>query len=80
MSTDTRVNHPIYSLLPTEVEGFDSLANWPWICAGRGIHATDEVWRQLDPTLWEHTQEPLGGPADGLARQTCTRAGRPCLS
>ena len=43
------VSHPIYSLLPTEVEGFDSLAElaldmrWSW------NHATDEVWRQLDP-------------------------------
>src|ERR1039458_9383866 len=26
MSKQTRVSHPIYSLLPTEVEGFDSLA------------------------------------------------------
>ena len=40
---------PIYNLLPTEIEGFDSLAElaldmrWSW------NHATDEVWRQLDP-------------------------------
>jgi starch phosphorylase len=32
----TRASHPIYSLLPTEVEGFDSLAElaldmrWSW--------------------------------------------------
>ena len=36
MSKQTRVSHPIYSLLPTEVEGFDSLAElaldmrWSW--------------------------------------------------
>ena len=58
MSKPTRGSHPIYSLLPTEVEGFDSLAElaldlrWSW------NHATDEVWRQLDPELWEHTQNP----------------------
>ncbi len=58
MSKQTRVSHPIYSLLPTEVEGFDSLAElaldmrWSW------NHATDEVWRQLDPALWELTQNP----------------------
>jgi len=58
MSKQTRVSHPIYSLLPTEVEGFDSLAElaldlrWSW------NHATDEVWRQLDPALWEFTQNP----------------------
>jgi starch phosphorylase len=26
MSKDTRISHPIYNLLPTGVEGFDSLA------------------------------------------------------
>jgi len=58
MSQQTRVSHPIYSLLPTEIEGFDSLAElalnmrWSW------NHATDEVWRQLDPKLWEITHNP----------------------
>src|SRR5208283_4993115 len=58
MSKATRTVHPIYSLLPTEVEGFDSLAElaldirWSW------NHATDEVWRLLDPALWELTQNP----------------------
>jgi len=41
-----------------DLEGFDALAElaldlrWSW------HHATDEVWRQLDPTLWELTQNP----------------------
>ena len=45
MSKQARASHPIYSLLPTEIEGFDSLAElaldmrWSW------NHATDEVWR-----------------------------------
>jgi len=58
MSKQTRVSHPIYSFLPTEVEGFDSLAElaldmrWSW------NHATDKVWRQLDPELWEITHSP----------------------
>jgi starch phosphorylase len=58
MSKQTRVSHPIYSLLPTEVEGFDALAElaldmrWSW------NHAADEVWRQLDPALWDLTQNP----------------------
>ena len=39
-------------------EGFDSLAElaldmrWSW------NHATDKVWRQLDPELWEITRNP----------------------
>ncbi|MGB2634406.1 MAG: DUF3417 domain-containing protein [Candidatus Acidiferrum sp.] len=58
MSKQTRVSHPIYSLLPTDVEGFDSLAGlaldmrWSW------NHATDGVWRTLDPALWGLTQNP----------------------
>src|SRR5580700_5481273 len=58
MSAQTGGIHPIYNLLPTEIEGFDSLAElaldmrWSW------NHATDNVWRQLDPALWELTQNP----------------------
>jgi starch phosphorylase len=58
MSKQTPVSHPIYNLLPTDVEGFDSLAElaldmrWSW------NHATDNVWRQLDPALWDLTQNP----------------------
>ena len=58
MSKQARASHPIYSLLPTEIEGFDSLAElaldmrWSW------NHATDEVWRQLDPDLWAITNNP----------------------
>jgi starch phosphorylase len=58
MAKQTRVSHPIYSLLPTEVEGFDPLAElaldmrWSW------NHAADEVWERLDPALWELTHNP----------------------
>jgi starch phosphorylase len=47
-----------YGYLPNDIEGFDSLAElaldmrWSW------NHATDKVWQQLDPTLWEMTQNP----------------------
>ena len=58
MNKQIRVSHPIYSLLPTEIEGFDCLAElaldmrWSW------NHATDDVWRALDPILWDLTQNP----------------------
>ena len=58
MSQDSRTSHPIYNLLPTEIPGFDSLAElaldmrWSW------NHATDEVWRKLNPKLWEITDNP----------------------
>jgi starch phosphorylase len=60
MSKQTCVINPIYSLLPMEVEGFDSLAElaldmrWSW------NHAADEVWRGLDPALWDLTHSPWG--------------------
>ncbi len=47
-----------YNLLPTDIEGVDSLAElaldlrWSW------NHATDQIWRRLDPQLWELTQNP----------------------
>src|ERR1700692_1067600 len=58
MSKQRRVSHPIFNHLPTEIEGFDSLAElaldmrWSW------NHATDQVWRELDPELWEITHNP----------------------
>lgn len=58
MDKQIRTSHPQYSLLPTDIEGFDSLAElaldmrWSW------NHATDKVWRQLDPDLWEITHNP----------------------
>ena len=58
MSKQTLISHPIYSLLPMEVAGLDSLAElaldmrWSW------SHYADEVWRQLDPALWELTYNP----------------------
>jgi len=55
MSKQAPLEKPIYSLLPTDIKGFDSLAElaldmrWSW------NHAADEVWRQLDPALWDLT-------------------------
>jgi starch phosphorylase len=58
MNKQTRVSHPIYDLLSAEIDGFDLLAelaldlHWTW------NHATDEVWRYLDPVLWDLTHHP----------------------
>jgi starch phosphorylase len=49
---------PIVSSVPRGLEEFESLVElaldlrWSW------NHAADEVWRQLDPELWEFTQNP----------------------
>jgi starch phosphorylase len=58
MSKESYVSKALYSFLPTDVEAFDSLAElaldmrWSW------SHVADQVWRQLDPALWELTQNP----------------------
>lgn len=49
---------PTYCLVPTELPGFDSLAElaldmrWSW------SHYGDRVWSRLNPELWELTQNP----------------------
>jgi glycogen phosphorylase len=58
MSNHTRAVNPAHTFLPTEVEGFDALAelaldlHWSW------NHHADKLWRRLDPALWDLTQNP----------------------
>jgi starch phosphorylase len=58
MSKQTSVGPPAQHLSTADIDGFDSLAElaldmrWSW------NHATDQVWRQLDPVLWELTHNP----------------------
>lgn len=58
MTKPPNVSHSGYALLPTEVDGIDSLAElaldmrWSW------NHATDNVWRQLEPAVWGMTHNP----------------------
>ena len=58
MNENTRASHPIYGLLPTEIEGFDSLAELALDMRSSWNHATDVIWRRLDPNLWENTHNP----------------------
>lgn len=49
---------PAYCFLPFEIQGFDSIAElaldmrWSW------NHASDGLWQELDPSLWELTHNP----------------------
>ena len=58
MDKQTHKIGPQHRFLYHEVEGFDLLAElaldmrWSW------NHFADEVWRQLDPVLWELTHNP----------------------
>ena len=48
----------VSGFLPTDIEGFDSLVElaldmrWSW------DHGADEIWRKLDPALWDLTHNP----------------------
>ncbi len=53
-----QVNNSKYGFLPTEIEGFDSLAALAPDLRRSWNHCTDEVWRKLDPALWALTQNP----------------------
>ena len=58
MSIPAHGSNSMYCFPLTEVEGFGPLAElamdmrWSW------NHYADDVWRQLDPALWELTQNP----------------------
>ena len=58
MRKTRRVGSPIYSFFPDDIEGFDKLAElaldmrWSW------NHSADEIWKKLDPRLWERTNSP----------------------
>jgi starch phosphorylase len=58
MSEQTGISHPKGRILSTDVEGFDSLSELALDMRSSWNHATDQVWRQLDPELWELTQNP----------------------
>ncbi len=61
-------NNQIYGLLPSNVEGMETLSGlaldlrWSW------NHAADELWKQLDQQLWELTHNPW------IVLQTVSRA------
>ena len=56
MIVPERNGQPAYGRLPTEIEGYGSLAElalnlrWSW------NHRADQVWRQIDPIQWKLTQ------------------------
>jgi len=58
MNKKTTLNKQNYSNLHSDIEGFDSLAKFALDMRWSWNHEADEVWRQLDPDLWNLTQNP----------------------
>ncbi|CAK0765902.1 hypothetical protein CCP4SC76_4450002 [Gammaproteobacteria bacterium] len=56
MSEQTPILHPKQPF--TDVEGFDSLSELALDMRSTWNHATDPIWRQMDPMLWDLTHNP----------------------
>ena len=54
----TRFHYLKQHLFSEDVEGFDSLSELALDLRSSWNHATDEVWRRLDPLLWSLTHNP----------------------
>ncbi len=58
MNDQSRLREATYSLLHSDVDGVDGLAELALNLRTSWNHATDRIWRQLDSDLWEATQNP----------------------
>ena len=58
MSEQIQTSHPKEQVLCSDVEGFDSLSELALNLRSSWNHATDNIWRQLDPVLWDLTRNP----------------------
>jgi starch phosphorylase len=50
--------HSVNEPSPKEIDGFDYLAELALDMRSSWNHATDVIWRRLDPDLWENTHNP----------------------
>ena len=58
MSDQRRPTHPKDHLASADVDGFDSLTELALDMRSSWNHSTDQVWRLLDPVLWDITHNP----------------------
>lgn len=58
MTEPRRASHPKEQALPADVAGFGALAELALDLRSSWNHATDGIWRQLDPELWALTHNP----------------------
>jgi len=58
MSRQSGVSYPTERPSSADANGFDSLAELALDMRSSWNHATDQVWRELDPVLWELTHNP----------------------
>src|SRR5512140_2249294 len=85
MSEQTRVSHPIYNLLPTEIEGFNSLAElaldmwWSWNHATEVKRMRESMARltprfSADRTVREYTEQHYLPAAAGYRKRAADKS------
>jgi starch phosphorylase len=50
--------HILHNFIPLEIDGVESLAELALDMRSSWHHATDNLWRELDPALWDLTRNP----------------------
>ncbi len=58
MSEEIPFIHPKKRNLYTDIEGFDLLSELALDIHASWNHATDQIWQQLNPELWDRTMNP----------------------
>ncbi|MGC8626991.1 MAG: alpha-glucan family phosphorylase [Acidimicrobiales bacterium] len=58
MAKTVRASQAVYGHVPTNLKGFDALVELALDMRSAWNHAGDQLWRSLDPELWELTQNP----------------------
>lgn len=58
MDKQRTYSSPQHIFLPTGIDGFDSVAELALDMRSSWNHAADDVWKELDPVLWELTHNP----------------------
>ena len=58
MSEPAQISNPKKRFFSRDVDGFDSLSELALDMRSSWNHGTDDVWRQIDPELWDMTQNP----------------------
>ena len=74
MKRKTPPTHPKVLPLATDIDGFAALSELALDTHSSWNHATDQVWRQLDPVLWGLTRNPW------VVLQTVSREKLQCVS
>ena len=58
MSEPAQTHNPKKRFFSRDIDGFDSLSELALDMRSAWNHGTDDVWRQIDPELWDMTQNP----------------------